>query len=67
MRNRKPNLREYKKLISRVPEHLSIKRELESLHTELSLNLRASKREHANKDYYKPKIDRMFEILRRIL
>ncbi len=67
MKNRKTNLRDYKKIIDKIPEHMGIKRELKSVHYELSKTIKESKREHSNKEYYKPKIDHLFGVLRRVL
>lgn len=67
MRHRRTNLREYGQIIEKIPEHLAIKRELQDVHRELNKTLKESKQEHANRDYYQPKLNQLFGILRRTL
>lgn len=63
----KLSLKECKKLINKLPRGLTLKSELTIVHRDTKKLIADSKKPFANKEYYTPKINWGFNILRKNL
>lgn len=67
MKNKKLSLSQIKKVINKMPYGSVIKNDMTRTYKQTRKLIRDSKNKHANPEYYKPRIEVNFMILRNVL